>query len=238
MPSYPKAALVFAAAAVELAIKGALLQPIVSGLVHTEALAPFFMDLLTQQTGAARFNKLLFEILNKFGGVSLRDFKRVGSVKTLWEERTEVQDARNALLHRGENVNDALAVLGIAVASTLLQDIFPSVLAKMDLHVHDPGIVCSIKHAAPLRVMFTLATGLTSRTFPFLIEVDPEHLDLKNMPETFGAKLHCRLEDVDSVAMRSGALTMSLMTDTLQPERYHVEFEPYSVAFTASKTHD
>jgi hypothetical protein len=81
MASHPLASLVFATSAVELAIKVVLLQPVIYGLVHQEALAPFIMELATQHTGAKRFHDLLFEILTRFGGVNLKEFRRPGSGK-------------------------------------------------------------------------------------------------------------------------------------------------------------
>jgi hypothetical protein len=102
MPSFSNAALIFAGTAIELTIKNALLKPIVFGLVHTEGLASFIMDLSTQHSGMERFHKLLTEVLAQFGGVDLRTYKRSGSSMALWQEIGEVQAKRNAVLHRGE----------------------------------------------------------------------------------------------------------------------------------------
>lgn len=139
MPSYPKAALVFAGTATELAVKTVLLKPIVFGLVHTEGLASFITDLATQHTGMERFQRLLTEILAKFGGVDLKTYKRPESALGLWQEIGEVQKARNAVVHRGESVDDSSAELAVAVAKTLLTDIFPQVLAKFGLRLGPRG---------------------------------------------------------------------------------------------------
>jgi len=143
MPAYPKAALVFAATASELAVKTVLLKPIVFGLVHTEGLASFITDLSTQHTGMERFQTLLAEILTKFGGVDLKTYQRPGSGTSLWQEMVEIQKARNAVVHRGEATADSNAELAIAVAKTLLNQIFPQVLAKLELHLHEPMTVCA-----------------------------------------------------------------------------------------------
>ena len=149
MPSYPKAALVFAATATELSVKTVLLKPIVFGLVHTEGLASFIMDLTTQHTGMERFQTLLAEILAQFGGVDLKIYKRPDSAIGLWQEIGEVIRVRNAVVHRGEPVDDSKAGLGIAVASTLLNEIFPQVLSKLHLHLHEPMTVCARTHPRP-----------------------------------------------------------------------------------------
>jgi hypothetical protein len=146
MPSYPRAALLFAVTAIELAVKSVLLKPIVFGVVHTEALASFIMDLTTEHTGMERFRTLLTEILAQFAGVDLMRYKRCDSAVELWKEIKEVQRVRNAVLHRGESVDDSNAELAIAVAETLLNGIFPQVLAKLNLHLHEPLTVCGQKH--------------------------------------------------------------------------------------------
>lgn len=152
LPSFPKAALVFAVTATELAIKTVLLKPIVFGLVHTEGLASFITDLATEHTGMDRFKTILTEILARFGGVDLKVFKRTDSAKTLWQEIGEVQKARNGVVHRGEALDDANADLAIAVAATLLTEVFPHILAKLDLHIHDPMTVCAARHGPHIQL--------------------------------------------------------------------------------------
>ena len=146
MPSFPQAALVFAVTATELTVKTVLLKPLISGLVHTEDLASFIAELTTKHTGMDRFQKLLTEIVAQFGGVQLKTFKRAGSVKTLWEEIGEIQCARNAVSHRGETVDSGIAVIAISVSTTLLNEVFPQILKKLGLHLHDPITVCGVSH--------------------------------------------------------------------------------------------
>ena len=143
-PSH-KAALLFAVTATELTVKNVLLKPIISGLVHTEDLASFIADLTTTHSGMDRFHKLLTGILTEYGGVELKTFKRNGSTKTLWEEITVIQTARNAVAHRGEASDHSAAVLSISVADTLLQQIFPKILNNLGLHLHKPIKVCGCK---------------------------------------------------------------------------------------------
>lgn len=102
LSSQPQAALVFATTSTELAIKAVLLRPIVSGLVHTEGLAAFITDLVTQHTGMDRLRDLLTEILAQFGGVDLKTYTRPNSTRTLWQEIDEIQKARNGVIHRGD----------------------------------------------------------------------------------------------------------------------------------------
>ncbi len=146
MPSFPQAALVFVVTAAELVWKRVLLEPIVFGLVHTEGLASFVTELTTKHTGMDRFKKLLTAILTEFGGVDLMEYKRPDSSKTLWQEIGEIQKARNDLVHEGKNAPDGKPDLAISVAETLLNVIFPQVITKLGLHLHEKMTVCGSFH--------------------------------------------------------------------------------------------
>lgn len=138
-----KGALLFAVTASELTVKNVLLKPIISGLVHMEDLAEFIADLTTTHSGMDRFHKLLTGILGQYGGVELKTLKRNGSSKTLWEEISVIQGARNAVAHRGEACDLTTATLSISVAETLLSDIFPAILKNLGLHLHKPITICA-----------------------------------------------------------------------------------------------
>jgi hypothetical protein len=142
MPLFPRAALVFAATATELAVKTVLLKPIIFGLVHTEELASFIAEMTTKQMGIDRFQGLLAEILSQFGGVELKTLTRENSSTTLWQEIKEVQETRNAVVHRGETANEAKTKLAISVSETLLNEIFPNVLRNLELHLDDSMSIC------------------------------------------------------------------------------------------------
>ena len=74
------------------------------------------------------------------------DLPRPNSRKTLWQEIAEVQKARNAVIHKGEKPTKSAAPLAVAVAATLLTKIFPQILEKLSLHLHEPITVCSEQH--------------------------------------------------------------------------------------------
>ena len=71
-------------------------------------------------------------------------------------ETITLQSARNGVIHRGKKVRTGAASLAVAVAATLLNRIFPSVLTHLDLHLHDPGVVCNQKHTTTLPVTLTI----------------------------------------------------------------------------------
>lgn len=99
---HPSAAIVFAASAVEVGLKQALFRPIVYGLVHSAPAAVIIAELSLGHTALGRFKILLLDILAGYAGTDLRKYTAQGAAKTLWEEIKDAQDARNAILHRGE----------------------------------------------------------------------------------------------------------------------------------------
>lgn len=140
---HPSAALVFAASALEVGLKATLLRPVVHGVVHAESVAALVAELTLRHTSFDRYRNLLFEILSEYGGVDLRSLSREGSPKTLWEEIKEVQSRRNDVLHRAEPASGEDAARSIAVASTVLEAVFPTVVNSLGLHLHEDGRLCN-----------------------------------------------------------------------------------------------
>jgi hypothetical protein len=233
LPSNRRAALVFAVIAVELAIKTVLLKPIVFGLVHIEGLARFITELTIQQTGMGRFEDLLTNILAQFGGVDLKSFTRAGSTKTLWKEIEEVQKARNAVVHRGESVPEETANLAVAIASTLLNNIFPLVLAKLDLHLHEPAMVCSKMHGVVAHVYFDpLPEQVPSISGS--VEFDLDNLDLANMPEKITGKLRADFSNEAVAALHSAVCALPMwITSTMI--LYDIRIAPDSNNFIGTR---
>src|SRR5262245_4692215 len=66
---HPDAATVFAVSATEVAVKHAMLMPLVSGLVQSEAAAKIIAELTLSYTGIVRYGELVFgvfsELLNR-----------------------------------------------------------------------------------------------------------------------------------------------------------------------------
>lgn len=137
----PTAAFVFAAIAMEVGLKATLLKPIVHGLVHTESVAALVTDLAILHS-MDRYRKLLLQVLRDHGGVNLGSFKRSHTNRLLWEEIKEVQRTRNRIMHRAEVVSKDEADVALGVASAILETIFPAVVKKMGLHLHEGFRIC------------------------------------------------------------------------------------------------
>ena len=141
LAEHPTASLVFATIAIEVGTKVVLLKPIVYGLVHDASAAGLITDLAIGHTGE-RYRDLLFHVLSKFGGVDLRTFARAGCKTLLWQEVGIVQGRRNAVVHRAECVSNEEAEHSVAVASAILEEVFPSIATKLGFHLHDGTRVC------------------------------------------------------------------------------------------------
>jgi len=142
LAKHPSAALVFGSTAVEVGLKVVLLKPIVYGLVHDASAADLITDLAVSH-GGDKYRDLLFHILAKFGGVDLLEFRRASSEKALWEEIQIVQKRRNTVLHRAELASNEEAEQSVAVASVVLEELFPAVVTNLGLHLHGGVRVCN-----------------------------------------------------------------------------------------------
>ena len=134
---------IFASIAMEVGLKTTLLKPIVYGLVNTESAADFIANLtIRHRIGSGDFEKLLFHVLQEHGGVDFKNFKRSDSNTTLWKEIMYLQNVRDKIMHRAEVASQDNVDLVLGVASEILEVIFPAVINKIGLHLHDSYRIC------------------------------------------------------------------------------------------------
>lgn len=143
------AALVFAVTAIEVGLKLGFIKAIVYGSVHSETAAGIIADMSYAHAGFERLRDLVFQILAEVN-LDLRDYRRANADTTLWHEIIEVQQRRNAIVHRAQDGTEEQAQLAIAIASSLLEDIFPDVLRNIGLHLHDGRRVCGNNECRPV----------------------------------------------------------------------------------------
>ena len=232
LPGHPRAALVFAITAIELGIKKALLKPFVYGLVHMEVLAEPIAAVATKDSGF--FGAVLTGILKEFGGVDFDTFKRTRSAKILREEITEVRKARDSVVHGGGTVDLSMADFSITVAETILNEILPEVLKKVNLHLHPPGTVCGNRHTSNWRVVIRIGEFVSVRSFSCVVELDEERLLLPFTPDRLTGRLISPVDDSDLAKMRSEVAFMTLEHEG-ERVRYKIEICPDSSEFVASK---
>ncbi len=137
------AAFVFSAIATEVALKETLFKPIVHGLVHAESVATLVTDLVMGHQSMDRYKNLLLKILLEHGGVDLLSYKRTGSSRNIWEEIKAIRTKRNHIVHAAQVASEEETVLALSVASNVIETLFPSVIAKMDFHLHDGFKICA-----------------------------------------------------------------------------------------------
>lgn len=134
LPQHRIAGLLFATSAIEITLKHLLVKPILSGLVHNEAVANIVMELAPREAGSDAFRVLLFGVLNSIAGVDLATHKRSGSNRMLWDEWKQLRKERNSLIHDGVPPGDEMLASFDAVAVEFLNVIFPKVLQRLGLH--------------------------------------------------------------------------------------------------------
>ena len=139
---HPTAALVMASASAEVALKAVLLRPVVHGLVHFESAAPLIAELTIKHTGIDRFRELLIEILATHGSVDLREFRREGARKKFCSASSRTSRAGGTDVHRAASATAEQAGISVAVATSILEDLFPAVLKTIGLHTTDGTSIC------------------------------------------------------------------------------------------------
>jgi hypothetical protein len=131
---HPSASLVFAAISIEVGLKTTLLKPILHGLVSIDSAAVLVTRLVPDQHNDD-FKKVLFGILKEVGGVDLLAFKRPSWKQSLWEEILNIRKRRNEVMHGAERVSSAEAEYALEIASAVLEDLFPQVIAALGLTI-------------------------------------------------------------------------------------------------------
>lgn len=140
-PASPTAATVLFTTAIELGLKVALLKPVIYGLVHNESVADLVSDLAIKHNGFDRFKPILARVLAEYGGIDFNAFTIEGHKKTMWEEITILQSARNAVVHRAEPASAETANLAKQVAVMIIGNYFVSVLNGLGLKYKKGGFI-------------------------------------------------------------------------------------------------
>jgi len=135
----PAAALVYAASAVELFLKGCLLRPVVAGLVHSESVANLVVESALSQTGFKRYEKLLAGLFKELTKLEIAEIRRAGATRALFEEASTLQDRRNTVVHRGEEVTIEEAREAFAIATVVLNEVLALVLQELGLSIKNGG---------------------------------------------------------------------------------------------------
>jgi hypothetical protein len=136
------AAFLLSAIAVEVGMREALVKPIVFGLVHTLSVASLITDMVLSRPDQKKYRDLLLQILQQHGDVDLSHYKRPDSHRPIWEEIKKVKEKRDLIVHQAQTATTDEVALAFGVASTIMENLFPTVVKKMGLHLHEGFIIC------------------------------------------------------------------------------------------------
>lgn len=137
------ASLVFFMTCIELLLKATILKPIVSGLVHHEALSEIIVSHVLGQAGFNRYDKLLEIIISTFTDLELKNISRDGEPAKLFNECKGLQEIRNHIIHRGEFCTKENAENARKVSVAVYKLIVKPILGALDLKVGENGVIGS-----------------------------------------------------------------------------------------------
>lgn len=137
------ASLVFFMTCIELLLKATILKPIVSGVVHHEALAAIIVKHALGQTGFERYKELLETLISTFTGLELRNISREEESAKLFNECKELQGIRNGIIHRGEVCTEGDAEKARRVSVAVYKLIVVPIIEALDLKVGENGAIGS-----------------------------------------------------------------------------------------------
>ena len=131
--NHPAPSFVFAVSAIELFLKACLLRPVVAGLVHSEAVADLLVESSLSQTGFKRYGTLLAGLFKELMRIEISSIVRQDASRPILEEVAQLQDRRNAVIHRGEDVSLEEASRALAIAKAVFDQILAPVLNELGM---------------------------------------------------------------------------------------------------------
>ena len=135
------ASLVFSMTCIELLLKATILKPIVSGVVHHEALAAIIVKHALGQTGFDRYKELLETLISTFTNLELKNISRDEQSSKLFNECKELQDIRNGIIHRGEVCTEGDAEKALRVSVAVYTLIVVPIIEALNLKVGERGAI-------------------------------------------------------------------------------------------------
>jgi HEPN domain-containing protein len=135
------AAIVFAASAVELLFKSAVLRPVIYGLVHHDGLAETIVEVSTGGSGFDRYEKLLQKLFAHLTYSDLASVSRKDAAKPLLKECNDLQDKRNKIIHKGQRFGAEESAWAAEVSASAYHLIVGKMLYSLKLGVYDGHMI-------------------------------------------------------------------------------------------------
>ncbi len=146
------ASLVFFMTCIELLLKATILKPIVSGLVHHEALAEIIVAHVLGQAGFDRYDKLLEIIISTFTDLELKNISRDDEPAKLFSECKALQKIRNKIIHSGEVCTKEDAEQARIVSVAVYELIVKPIIGALNLKVGEHGVIGTAYYFRNLKV--------------------------------------------------------------------------------------
>lgn len=142
--SHETAAFVHGVIASEVALKTVFIRPLVLGVVNNDILAPVITEMVLGQTRGQfeRVKELFLSLLNELTHLNFETYSRKGSKKSLLHEIFEAQKKRNDILHKADTASKQEAKFALAVATDLMESVFPNFAKELGYHIHRHFYLC------------------------------------------------------------------------------------------------
>jgi hypothetical protein len=109
------------------------------GLVDSEALAELVVNAALSQTGYKRYEKLLAGTFLEIAKTEITSLIRIKGAPPLLCEASALQEQRNSVVHRGEDISARNAEEAVNIATAVYDPILSTVLLNLGLSVKRGG---------------------------------------------------------------------------------------------------
>jgi len=99
------------------------------------------------QTGYVRYTKLLSGIFSALTATDLAALSRAGEERPLLLEASDLQNRRNGVVHRGEEVSENEASTSLAVSAAVYVYVLANMLSSLGLQRSEQGVICKMRVA-------------------------------------------------------------------------------------------
>jgi hypothetical protein len=125
---------VLAYSAIEVGFKSLLLKPVIYGFVSSDHVADLVSTVIVSNKGEdKRLRKFITGLFTHMAGIDVDKFELLGQTHGLWGHIEVVQQKRNAIMHRAESVEREDAERALAIASLIVDRMFPMLRRKLRL---------------------------------------------------------------------------------------------------------
>jgi hypothetical protein len=141
--SHYSAAVIHAFIAIEVLIKEVFARGLIYGSIHNDALADEIVTLAFSSMRLEGYTRFASKVFLEIAGIDLTKHLRTGASTHIKKEIDDLQGKRNKIIHNGDTGDKDEAEKAIAVASELMETLFPALVGKLGFHIHDGFRLCT-----------------------------------------------------------------------------------------------